>query len=150
MINIVSIGIGSSRIFECFNPETNDFVGIIGDIKISEYSLIKDNVEKMVTECLMKHKVTPTAITNTLENISVRVRSVKNTSFNFPYLRFQVTIRSAIVREKTFQGYSDYVKDSCLNRYTKPYREFFNTGIARIRTVSLVKPTYQTIVDNLK
>ena len=150
MINIVSRGIGSSRIFECFNPETNDFVGIIGDIEISEYSLIKDNVEKMVTECLMKHKVTPTAITNTLENISDRVRSAKNTSFDYPYLRFQVTIRSAIVRGKTFQVYSDYVKDNCLDKYTNPYRTFFNTGIARIRPVSLVMARYQTILDNLK
>lgn len=149
MINIVSTG-SPSRIFECFNPETNDFIGIIGDIETSEYSLIKDNVKKMVTECLMKHKVTPTAITNTLEYISDKVRSNKISSFGFPYLRFQFTIRSAIVREKTFQGYNDYVKGNCLDKYTKPYREFFNTGIPRIRTVSLTKPTYQTIVDNLK
>lgn len=147
MINIVSTD-SPSRIFECFNHETNDFVGIIGDIEISEYSLIKDNVEKMVTECLMKHKVTPTEITNIVEYISDRVRSNKISSF--PYLRFQVTIRSSINRDMTFQGYSDYVKDNCLDRYTTPYREFFNIGISRIRTVSLTKPTYQTIVDNLK
>lgn len=149
MINIVSTG-SPSRIFECFNAETNDFIGIIGDIEISEYSLIEDNVEKMVSECLMKHKVTPTAIANILENISDRVRSATNTSFGFPYLRFQVTIRSAIVREKSFQGYSDCVKDNCLDKYTKPYRTFFNIGIARIRPVSLVKSRYQTILDNLK
>lgn len=146
MINIVST-YSPTRIFECFNDETNDFIGIIGDIEVSDYSLIEDNIEKMVTECLMKHKVTPTAITNILKNISVRVRGAKS---SYPYLRFQATIRSAIVRETTVQGYSDYVKDNCLDIYTKPYREFFNTGISRIRTVSLTKPTYQTIVDNLK
>lgn len=150
MISIVSNGSGSSRIFACFNEETNDFIGIIGDIENSEYSLIKDNVEKMVTEYLMKHKVTPAAITNTLETIRDRVRSAKSPHFNYPYLRFQVTIRSSIVRDMTFQGYYDYVKDNCLDKYTKPDRTFFNPEIAKIRTVSLVKSSYQTILDNLK
>lgn len=150
MINIVNRGIGSIRIFECFNEETNDFIGIIGDIENSEYSLIEDNAEKIVTKCLMKHNVTPAAITNILKTIRDKVRSANSSSFPYPYLRFQVTIRSAIVRENTFQGYCDYVKDNCLDKYTKPYRTFFNTGIARIRPVSLVKSSYQTILDNLK
>lgn len=150
MINIVSRGIGSSRIFECFNEETNGFIGIIGDIENSEYSLIEDNVEKIVTKCLMKHKVTPAAITNILETIRDRVRSNKSSPYDYPYLRFQATIRSSIIRDMTFQGYYDCVKDNCLNKYTKPYRAFFNTSIARIRTVSLVKSSYQTILDNLK
>lgn len=150
MINIVST-YSPTRIFECFNDETNDFIGIIGDIETSEYSLIEDNMEKMVTECLMKHKVTPATITYVLETLSHRVRSAKSSSFGYPYLRFQATIRSSIIRDMTVQGYYDCVKDNnCLNKYTKPYREFFNTGIARIRPVSLVKSTYQTIVDNLK
>lgn len=104
MINIVSRGIGSIRIFECFNDETNDFIGIIGDIENSEYSLIEDNVEKVVTKCLMEHKVTPASITNILETIRHRVRSAKSSSWNDPYLRFQVTIRSSIIIDRTFQG----------------------------------------------
>ncbi len=150
MINIVNRGIGSIRIFECFNEETNDFIGIIGDIENSGYSLIEDNVDKMVTKCLMKHKVTPAAITNILKTIRDRVRSAKSSSFHYPYLRFQVTIYSSIIRDMTFQEYYDYVKDNCLDNYTKPYRTFFNTGIERIRPVSLVKSSYQTILDNLK
>lgn len=150
MINIVSRGIGSIRIFECFNDETNDFIGIIGDIENSEYSILEDNVAKMVTKCLIKHKVPPAAITILLETIRDRVRSAKSSSFHYPYLRFQVTIRSAIIREQTFQGYYDYVKDNCLDKYTKPDRAFFNLGIARIRPISIVKSSYQTILDNLK
>ena len=150
MINIVSKGMGSSRIFECFNEETNDFIGIIGDIGNSEYSLIEDNVEKMVTKCLMKHKVTPAAITNMLETIRDRVRSAKSSPYGYPYLRFQATIRSSIIGGMTFQGYYDCVKDNCLDSYTKPHRTFFNIRIARIRPVSLVKSSYQTILDNLK
>ena len=150
MINIVSRGMGSIRIFECFNDETNDFIGIIGDIVNSEYSLIEDNVEKIVTKCLMKHNVTPAAITHILETIRDRVRSANRSSYGYPYLRFQVTICSSIIRDMSFQGYYDCVKDNCLDKYTKPYRAFFNTSIARIRTVSLVKSSYQTILDNLK
>ena len=150
MINIVNRGIGSIRIFECFNDETNDFIGIIGDIENSEYSLIEDNIEKIVTKCLMKHNVTPTTITHILETIRHRVRNAKSSSFRDHYLRFQVTIQSSIIRDMTFQGYCDYVKDNCLDKYTKPYRAFFNIGIARIRPISLVKSSYQTILDNLK
>ncbi len=150
MINIVNRGVGSIRIFECFNEETNDFIGIIGDIENSEYSLIEDNVEKIVTKCLIKHKVPPAAITNFLKTIRDRVRSAKSSSFRHSYLRFQVTIRSSIIRDMTFQGYYDYVKDNCLDKYTKPDRAFFNLGIARIRPISLVKSSYQTILDNLK
>ena len=150
MINIVNRGIGSIRIFECFNEETNDFIGIIGDIENSEYSLIEDNVEKIVTKCLMKHNVTPAAITNILKTIRDRVRNAKSLSFSDPYLRFQVTIQSSIIRDMTFQGYVDYVKDNCLDKYTKPDRAFFNPGIVRIRPISLVKSSYQTILDNLK
>lgn len=150
MINIVNKGIGSSRIFECFNEETNDFLGIIGNIGNSEYSLIEDNVEKMVTKCLMKHKVTPAAITKLLETIRDRVRSAKSSSYGYPYLRFQATIRSSIIIDMTFQGYYNYDKDNCLDKYTTPHRSFFHPGIPRIRPVSLVKATYQIIVDNLK
>lgn len=150
MINIVSRGIGSSRIFECFNEETNDFIGIIGDIENSEYSLIEDNIEKIVTKCLMKHKVAPAARTFILETIRDRVRSAKSSPYEYPYLRFQATIRSSIIRDMTFQGYYDCVMDNCLDKYTRPGRAFFSAGIARIRTVSLVKASYQTIVDNLK
>ena len=150
MINIVSNGIGSSRIFACFNDETNDFLGIIGDIETSNYKLIENNVEVAVTKCLMKHKVTPAAITNILETIRDRVRSAKSSPYEYPYLRFQATIRSSIIRDMTFQGYYDCVKDNCLDKYTKPYRTFFNPRIPRIRPVSLVKASYQTIVDNLK
>lgn len=103
MINIVSTG-SPSRIFECFNPETNDFIGIIGDIETSEYSLIKDNVKKMVTECLMKHKVTPTAITNTLEYISDKVRSNKISSFGFPTLDFNSQYVVLLLEKRLFRG----------------------------------------------
>ena len=150
MINIVNRGMGSIRIFECFDEETNDFIGIIGDIENSEYSLIEDNVEKMVTKCLIKHKIPPATITNILKTIRDRVRSAKSSLFCDSYLRFQVTIRSSIIIDMTFQGYVDYVKDNCLDKYTKPSRAFFNIGIARIRPVSLVKSSYQTILDNLK
>ena len=150
MINIVSKGMGSSRIFECFNEETNDFLGIIGDIETSKYNLIENNVEKMVTKCLMKYGVHPARITHTLETLRDRVRSAKSLPSTFTYLRFQAAIRRSTIIEMTFQGYYNYDKDNCLDKYTNPYREFFNTGIARTRTVSLVKPTYQTIVDNLK
>lgn len=150
MINIVSIDMGSSRIFECFNEETNDFLGIIGDIETSKYNLIENNVEKAVTECLMKYEVHPAKITFTLETLRDRVRSAKSLPGTFTYLRFQATIRRSTITDMTFQGYYNYDKDNCLDKYTNPHRNFFHPGISRIRPVSLVKASYQTIVDNLK
>lgn len=150
MINIVSKGMSSSRIFACFNDETNDFLGIIGDIETSNYNLIENNVEVAVTECLMSYGFHPAKITNTLETIRDRVRSAKSLPSTFTYLRFQVTIRKSTIIEMTFQGYYNYDKDNCLAKYTNPYREFFHPRIPRIRPVSLVKASYQTIVDNLK
>ena len=150
MINIVSKGMGSSRIFGCFNEETNDFLGIIGDIETSKYNLIENNVENAVTECLMKYGVHPAKITHMLETLRDRVRSAKGLPGTFAYLRFQTTIRSSTIIDMTFQGYYNYYRDNCLDRYTNPQRSFFHPGIARIRPVSLVKSIYQIIVDNLK